>query len=322
MNISRNTPCPCGSGKKYKKCCMPKDESASTEFIWRKIRQAEADLLIPLMEYAEKRFGSEIIQYAWDMFWVDEEFEQHAEALPDLNIIFSLWAVFNCDVMEFLDETEWDPKILDLLEVSIARLYLEEHAENLDPFQRRYIQEIISRPYSFFQVVDVSAGKTLTLRDLFLNQSHVVIEKQASRPEIKGEILFTRVISLDGVSVMTGCMAFPIPSLYHASFIDFRKELAEIEDGPLTPEFLMDYEFELRERFFEIFGHVQNPPLPELQNTDGDPLAPVKLKYHLNCSPSEAFDCLKSLSEGIDDAELLMDAVRDQAGALKMIHFS
>ncbi len=322
MNISRNIPCPCGSGKKYKKCCMPKDESASPEFIWRKLRQAEADLLIPLMKYADERFGAEIIQYAWDMFWVDEEFEQHAESLPDLNIIFSLWAVFNCDVMEFLDETERDPKILDLLEVSIARLYLEEHAENLDPFQRRYIQEIISRPYSFFQVIDVSAGKTLTLRDLFLNQSHVVIEKQASRPEIKGEILFTRVVSLDGVSVMTGCMAFPIPSLYHASFIDFRKELMEIEDGPLTPEFLMDYEFELRERFFEIFGHVKNRPLPELQNTDGDPLTPVKLKYHLNCSPSEAFDCLKSLSEGIDDAELLMDAVRDQAGALKMIHFS
>jgi hypothetical protein len=24
----RNDPCPCGSGKKYKKCCLPKDEAA------------------------------------------------------------------------------------------------------------------------------------------------------------------------------------------------------------------------------------------------------------------------------------------------------
>jgi hypothetical protein len=23
----RNDPCPCGSGKKYKKCCLPKDEA-------------------------------------------------------------------------------------------------------------------------------------------------------------------------------------------------------------------------------------------------------------------------------------------------------
>ncbi|MDH4619307.1 SEC-C domain-containing protein [Brevibacillus sp. AY1] len=26
MNIGRNAPCPCGSGKKYKKCCLSKDE--------------------------------------------------------------------------------------------------------------------------------------------------------------------------------------------------------------------------------------------------------------------------------------------------------
>ena len=25
---SRNAPCPCGSGKKYKKCCLAKDEAA------------------------------------------------------------------------------------------------------------------------------------------------------------------------------------------------------------------------------------------------------------------------------------------------------
>lgn len=24
--IGRNDPCPCGSGKKYKKCCLPKDK--------------------------------------------------------------------------------------------------------------------------------------------------------------------------------------------------------------------------------------------------------------------------------------------------------
>ncbi len=28
MNIGRNDPCPCGSGKKYKKCCLAKDEEA------------------------------------------------------------------------------------------------------------------------------------------------------------------------------------------------------------------------------------------------------------------------------------------------------
>ncbi|MFT4929149.1 MAG: hypothetical protein ACI8WB_005279, partial [Phenylobacterium sp.] len=29
--ISRNDPCLCGSGKKYKKCCMAKDDAARVE---------------------------------------------------------------------------------------------------------------------------------------------------------------------------------------------------------------------------------------------------------------------------------------------------
>ena len=31
MKIGRNSPCPCGSGKKYKKCCYPKNVSHDTE---------------------------------------------------------------------------------------------------------------------------------------------------------------------------------------------------------------------------------------------------------------------------------------------------
>ena len=27
----RNDPCPCGSGNKYKKCCLPKEEAAERE---------------------------------------------------------------------------------------------------------------------------------------------------------------------------------------------------------------------------------------------------------------------------------------------------
>jgi hypothetical protein len=29
--VGRNEPCPCGSGKKYKQCCLEKDEAADRE---------------------------------------------------------------------------------------------------------------------------------------------------------------------------------------------------------------------------------------------------------------------------------------------------
>ncbi len=39
MSVSRNDPCPCGSGKKYKKCCLRQDENAASEA--RRQRQAD-----------------------------------------------------------------------------------------------------------------------------------------------------------------------------------------------------------------------------------------------------------------------------------------
>jgi len=37
----RNDPCPCGSGKKYKKCCQPKDEAAGHEELFKEQAKRE-----------------------------------------------------------------------------------------------------------------------------------------------------------------------------------------------------------------------------------------------------------------------------------------
>lgn len=51
MTVSRNAPCPCGSGNKYKKCCLTQDEKAAAEA--REQRQvAEAAEEAAFMEYA------------------------------------------------------------------------------------------------------------------------------------------------------------------------------------------------------------------------------------------------------------------------------
>jgi len=31
VKIGRNDPCPCGSGQKYKRCCLPRDEATAAE---------------------------------------------------------------------------------------------------------------------------------------------------------------------------------------------------------------------------------------------------------------------------------------------------
>ena len=45
MKVGRNDPCHCGSGKKYKKCCLPADAAEkSNEIAEENIRQAKSQL--------------------------------------------------------------------------------------------------------------------------------------------------------------------------------------------------------------------------------------------------------------------------------------
>ena len=45
--LGRNYPCPCGSGRKYKKCCLAVEKEAEvSDFAWRKLRQTEGDVIL------------------------------------------------------------------------------------------------------------------------------------------------------------------------------------------------------------------------------------------------------------------------------------
>ncbi|NOY01097.1 MAG: hypothetical protein GXP30_15425, partial [Verrucomicrobia bacterium] len=301
MEIGRNAPCPCGSGKKYKKCCMNKDAHTvveSSEFILHKLRNTENELVKTLMAFAAIRLGEEALSEAWDEFWLRDEEEIDTEGLMDIDSIFAIWFVFIWDAWDILDEIDGGSEILELPRVTIAMLYMEENPELLDDFQRRYIRESCLRPYSFYQITGVREGRSLTLRDILLKQTHVVLEKQGSRPEMKGGILFTRVVTLDGVSVMAGCFPLVIPPHYQSPIIDLRRHMEKEEGGMLSTGSLLENDFELREIFSGIYDNSRERTLPELQNTDGEALVPVKLLYDLLYTPEEAFARLKSLAEG------------------------
>ena len=67
MPTSRNAPCPCGSGKKYKKCCMLKEMPPTP--VSRLLRQTAAQIPDLLLRYARKSFRKGAVREAWKDFW-------------------------------------------------------------------------------------------------------------------------------------------------------------------------------------------------------------------------------------------------------------
>ena len=315
LKIGRNDPCPCGSGKKHKKCCLHKATSPVASLGRRKMRRAESELVPALMKHAEKYYGPGVLHDAWDEFTLWDEVPMDPELEPEMDTLFVPWFLFNWIPGNIEpDEDERYPGM------QVARHYLAHSDVLIDSYQRQYIEEACSQPYSFFMVTDIVAGKQLALRDLLLKREVTVQELQGSTMLDKGAIVYARTISIDDCSVMLGCGLVVIPPSYIDEFIATREQFADERPG-FGKDYLLECDLYLRELYFEIRDLALNPLPPELQNTDGEPLQLTTLSYDLNCSPGEALAALASLALVDSAAELERTGKLDQYGKLVSIEF-
>src|SRR5829696_796798 len=69
----RNDPCPCGSGRKFRHCCLRALDAEDTARI--RLRTAEGVLVPALFGYAADKLGDEFFGEAWEEFFVVESSE-------------------------------------------------------------------------------------------------------------------------------------------------------------------------------------------------------------------------------------------------------
>jgi uncharacterized protein YchJ len=77
--IERNAPCSCGSGKKYKRCCLEKDQAAeSAVFAARAAAAAEKEAQVAAATAAEIAASKAKLQQQWidlEQQWVDSDID-------------------------------------------------------------------------------------------------------------------------------------------------------------------------------------------------------------------------------------------------------
>jgi hypothetical protein len=313
--IGRNDPCPCGSGKKHKKCCLVNTAPVSN-LMWQKMRRTEGTLIPLLEEYLIQRLGENAIGEAWADFTFDSEVELPEDHPPaEFETFFIPWCLFNWISDDFLDASR-----TRLINHPVAMLYLQEKGNQLDSFQQRFIETICDSHFSFYVVTNISPGQSLELRDLILNKTISVYERQGSESITVGSIIFARILTMDNSSIMVGSSPYLIPADYQSYFIDLRENWqTSIED--LGDDVLSVLEFDIREIYHEIIEKIKNAVPPKLINNEGDMLEFSKLHYQLDCSVHEAFSALQTLAISISEKELLDDGKFDSQGSLKSIEF-
>ena len=320
MKPSRNDPCPCGSGKKYKQCCLKTEQSQpEDDFLWRRIRRAIEGSPPQLLSFGSSHFGPEALLEAWDEFmppWDEGHVEPFTSDTPHMTI-FMPW--FFYDWLPAPLETSVKREALDGR--TLARAYLDKKGKQLDPLRVRYMEQCCVAPFSFYDVLTVRPGVGFVLRDIMTGEETSVTEQSGSHHTQVGDIMFAKLVSIDQVTLLEACAPVMFPPIEKSAILDLRKKIHE-RKLPLTPELLKDYDFEMLEIYHDITHRLLNPAIPQLQNTDGDPMLLHKLIYDLKCSPREALDSLKQLNITENDESILTGAEYEPSGELSKIEFT
>ncbi len=175
----RNDACPCGSGKKYKKCCMKTEMSSvsnvlDVDFKWRQLRQLEGTVIDKhLIPYATQELSEDFAKQALADF-LPEELPEGMDMSILVNNFFQPWFLFNWVPFEDFGLKRFDG------EKTIADNYLQTYGNRLNGQESLFIEAMCQSYYSFYSVLQVEVEKSLTVKDILLGTMHTLKERQGT----------------------------------------------------------------------------------------------------------------------------------------------
>lgn len=180
----RNEPCPCGSGKKYKKCCLRKSSAVESP-------PPSQRALERATEWLTQRHRKGV-----DAAWIRE-----AEILVELED--------DDDAIDLQDDAilQWHEALLAEGRIgtrdgerSVPELLLGPGGPLFPADERQWIEAIAATPVSLYEVVESTPGVGLVLQDLFDRRRSPIeiVERTASQYLDRWDVVAARVVTHNG----------------------------------------------------------------------------------------------------------------------------
>lgn len=212
--IQRNAPCPCGSGKKYKRCCAVKEHAIAAARIDRREGVQKS------LGWINQTHKEQIDKWVEDIWLVGVQEVQRAQIVRADPLIRGIHDV---NMLEFMvaegtfKSEDGDVKPLQL--ILDAELGLNDE-------QKRYLSQLPERPLRLYQVSACTPGESYTLSSYpDAEEETVTIEDSTtSRMFDVGDIVGLRLLNSDTGWETSGAI-YHIPEEYSEPLV---KGLAEV----------------------------------------------------------------------------------------------
>ena len=277
VKIGRNDPCPCGSGRKYKKCCLlaaesPASPPAADDVAAEagRVRDAAIGTLVRFAgrpEFDEARADAERVFSGGSDLAPGE-----AELDDDIGVKFAFFYMF-----DFLLPGGR----------TIAQEFLARPGPPLAARQQRLVHRLSRAHLRLYEVEDVRVDEGLRLRDLRTSEDLFVYERAGTHQLHRWDVLAVRVAPDDegALRLEGGIYVLPVASkaaLLEA--IEAEERQLRARDPGLDDETLWRRCAPLVHRFW--LDRVVSRPMPTMLTAEGDAMAFGKVLFDVLDEPA------------------------------------
>ncbi|MEK7377107.1 MAG: SEC-C metal-binding domain-containing protein [Candidatus Margulisiibacteriota bacterium] len=184
----RNEPCACGSGKKYKKCCLIQDEldNAIVEE-WKKNDTSVIRKGMKLITGNSVLDTKLLIEYYWGEKRLELAREEGATQTDEYD--YNEWLMNDYYLR--------DEKVPFVLKRLLEDGSLSEH-------ERMNVEARIKAPKSVYAVTLTDKGKGVLLRDIFTHKETFIYDRRFSETATDGMLVFCRIFNSGQYNLISG----------------------------------------------------------------------------------------------------------------------
>lgn len=229
--VGRNDPCPCGSGKKYKQCCLKAESTRAAQTANDRSEAVPRAVRWLMTKY--DRAVQQALDEGYFGSLTDEEYERlRVEYAQSFDVIF-------INAMEWL-LAEGHLAVRGQMH-RVSELLLGRGGPLFSADQRHWIELLTSTRMGLYEVVDLMPGEHLVLQDILFPELDAVLvhEKAGSRDAAKHDLIAARIIPIEGHHELSGAV-YAIPRVRSLDFIEVLRAAVEglASDAPEVADVL------------------------------------------------------------------------------------
>lgn len=241
MDIVRGAPCPCGSGRKYKKCCLPSESASGAALDVDASLRRKITNFVQAFDHNGNYLAQAREQWGAEIAGAPAEKENRFLDFMDY----------------FVHDFRFPPQGRFLLD-----LFADARGRSLPAMELVLLTGWLKNWKSFFEVLAVDPGAAMRLKDLVTGEEYVVNSKNASRQVYTWDMIYTRLLRVGEAWETTGMVRGLSRSVKDEILAYVRAGLAEMRErrpAAAAPDYLKAASAELNGLIEEMAASEPDP---------------------------------------------------------------